>query len=325
MLKSLRYIFTFLLVALVLYMAGVFDPEKRAELLSVLSQPDWFWLLICVLVGFLVNLSSAVKWWMLARAANLKVGLLRCLAYYLIGMFYNLILPTSVGGDVVRAFELGKYTQRKAKAMASVFVERYSGVVVLWLLSVIAVIVNARTFNVPAITYSLAAFSVALGMLGWLAFDGRVLFWFKQRFAHWHSFIGKIFAKVEKLHEAVVQYKGNKNALSWAFINSMIFYGLAILNVYTTARVFTPELDFMTIVVATPVIMLMMNIPLSIGNHGIMEAAFTITFEILGLGSILGLSTALLIRLKSIVDGAIGASLHPYFSTVSASELKQSD
>ncbi len=81
----------------------------------------------------------------------------------------------------------------------------------------------------------------------------------------------------------------------------------------------------MTIVVATPVIMLMMNIPLSIGNHGIMEAAFTITFEILGLGSILGLSTALLIRLKSIVDGAIGASLHPYFSTVSASELKQSD
>ena len=84
---------------------------------------------------------------------------------------------------------------------------------------------------------------------------------------------------------------------------------------------FELDIDFNAIILATPVIMLLMNIPLSIGNHGIMEFSFTMTFELLGLGAILGLSTALLLRLKSFLDGAIGASLHPIYSTASSTEI----
>ncbi|MGH1426315.1 MAG: lysylphosphatidylglycerol synthase transmembrane domain-containing protein [Arenicella sp.] len=321
--KAIRIIVTILLLALVIYLAGLFDADKRTELWQTLKNPDWFWLCVCVLVGFLVNFSSAIKWWMLANAGGLKIGLLRTWAYYMVGMFYNLIMPTSVGGDVVRAYELGKYSNNQAMSLASVFVERYTGVVVLLLLSLVAVFINATEFNVPIITYSLLAFSAALAGLGWLAFDGRSLTFFKKIFGGIHSLVDKIFAKVQKLHEAVLVYRKNKGALSWAFINSLVFYALAVLNVFTTAKVFNIDVDLHAIILATPVIMLLMNIPLSIGNHGIMEFAFTMTFELLGLGAILGLSTALLIRLKSFLDGAIGAILHPIYSTVSAKDLEQ--
>jgi len=320
--KVIRVLVTLLLLALVFYLAGLFDSDKRQELWQTLKNPDWLWLIICVFVGFLVNLSSSIKWWMLANAGGLKVSLLRTWAYYMVGMFYNLIMPTSVGGDVVRAYEMGKYSRNQAMSLASVFVERYTGVVVLLLLSLVAVFINATQFNVPIITYSLLAFSMALAGLGWLAFDGRSLRFFKGVFGGLHSLVDKIFAKVEKLHSAVSVYRKNKGALSWAFINSLIFYALAVLNVFTTAKVFNLEVDFQAIVLATPVIMLLMNIPLSIGNHGIMEFSFTMTFELLGLGAILGLSTALLIRLKSFLDGGIGAVLHPLYSTVSAKELE---
>ncbi len=321
--KAIRIIVTILLLALVIYLAGLFDADKRTELWQTLKNPDWFWLCVCVLVGFLVNFSSAIKWWMLANAGGLKIGLLRTWAYYMVGMFYNLIMPTSVGGDVVRAYELGKYSNNRAMSLASVFVERYTGVVVLLLLSLVAVFINTTEFNVPIITYSLLAFSAALAGLGWLAFDGRSLTFFKKIFGGIHSLVDKIFAKVQKLHEAVLVYRKNKGALSWAFINSLVFYALAVLNVFTTAKVFNIDVDLHAIILATPVIMLLMNIPLSIGNHGIMEFAFTMTFELLGLGAILGLSTALLIRLKSFLDGAIGAILHPIYSTVSAKDLEQ--
>ena len=112
--KFFRLIITIALLVLVVYLAGLFDAEKRAELWQTLSNPNWFWLVICVLVGFLVSFASAVKWWMLAKAGGLQVGLFRTWAYYMIGMFYNLILPTSVGGDVVRSYEMGKYTQNQA-------------------------------------------------------------------------------------------------------------------------------------------------------------------------------------------------------------------
>lgn len=321
--KVIRVVVTILLLALVIYLAGLFDADKRVELWQTLKNPNWFWLVICIVVGFLVNLSSAIKWWMLANAGGLKVGLLRTWAYYMVGMFYNLILPTSVGGDVVRAYELGKYSQNQSMSLASVFVERYTGVVVLLLLSLVAVFINATEFNVPIITYSLLIFSVALAGLGWLAFDGRSLRLFKKLFGGFHSIIDKVFTKIEKLHNAVLVFRKNKGALSWAFINSFIFYALAVLNVFTTAKAFELNIDVQAIILATPVIMLLMNIPLSIGNHGIMEFSFTMTFELLGLGAILGLSTALLIRLKSFIDGGIGAALHPIYSTVNAKELQK--
>ena len=321
MFKIVRIVVTILLLVFVIYLAGLFDADKRAELWEMLKNPNWLWLIICIIVGIMVSFASAVKWWMLARDGGLKVGLGRTWAYYMVGMFYNLILPTSVGGDVVRAYEMGKYTKNQPMALASVFVERYSGVLVLLLLSLIAVFINTTQFDLPIITYSLGAFSLALAVLGWMAFDGRSLALAKKIFGGWHSIIDKIFAKVEKLHDAVITYRKNKGALTWAFINSLIFYALAVLNVFTTAKVFNLEVDFNAIILATPVIMLLMNIPLSIGNHGIMEFAFTITFELLGLGSLLGLSTALLIRLKSFLDGAAGAVLHPMFSTASAGEI----
>lgn len=321
--KAFRVVVTLLLLLLVIYLAGLFDPIKRAELWQMLKNPNWFWLCVCVVVGFLVNLSSSIKWWMLAKSGSVQLSLFRAWAYYMIGMFYNLILPTSVGGDVVRAYELGKYSGDQAKSMASVFVERYTGIIILLLFSLLAVVINTQIFNLPIITYSLGAFSLVLAGIGWLAFDGRSLGLVKRLFCGMHSLTDKILVKVEKLHAAVLSYRGNKKALIWAFLNSLIFYVLAILNIFTTAKVFNVEIDINAIVLATPVIMLLMNIPLSIGNHGIMEFAFTMTFEILGLGAILGLSTALLLRLKSFFDGAIGAILHPIYSTATASEIEK--
>lgn len=320
--KLVRVLVTLLLLILVAYMAGLFDAEKRQHLWQMLANPDWFWLVVCILVGVLVNLSSAIKWWMLARAANLVISLPRTFVYYLIGMFYNLVLPTSVGGDVVRAFEMGRYTGDKAVAMASVFVERFSGIVVLLLLSLVAVLINANTFNLPIITYSLGAFAIALALIGWLAFDRWTLNKVTSLVAGWHPFIARFLQKIERIQIAIEDYKKRPGALLWALINSLVFYALAVLNVYVTARVFSVDVSWATIVLATPVIMLMMNIPLSIGNHGIMEFAYTITFELLGLGSVLGLSTALLMRLKSILDGGAGAVLHPYFATFSKDQLQ---
>ena len=322
--KVIRLAVTILLLLLVIYLAGLFDTEKRQELWVMLKNPDWFWLVICLLVGFLVNLSSSLKWWMLAKSGGLKVSLVRTWAYYLVGAFYNLVLPTSVGGDVVRAFEMGRYTRNHPMALASVFVERYTGVLVLLLLSLVAVFLNLNDFNIPVITFSLLGFSIVLAVIGWLAFDQRLLLFAKRIFADWHSLLAKIFAKLEKLHDAVAAYRSNKGALSWALFHSLIFYTLAVLNVFTTAKVFDLNIDLNTVIVATPVIMLLMNIPLSIGNHGIMEFAFTITFDLLGLGAILGLSTALLLRLKSVIDGAIGAILHPFFSTATTKEITDS-
>jgi uncharacterized protein (TIRG00374 family) len=91
---------------------------------------------------------SALRWQLLSRPLGFREPFPQYLSYYYIGMFFNLFLPTSVGGDVVRAWYLDGNSGRKADAFISVIADRVSGVVVLLLIALIAL--NLRTVALPA-------------------------------------------------------------------------------------------------------------------------------------------------------------------------------
>ncbi len=78
---------------------------------------------------------STWRWQMFARPLQLGGTFRNYLAYYFVGMFFNLVLPTSVGGDVVRVWYLahrtGRGSGRRMPAFLSVLADRVSGVVVL--------------------------------------------------------------------------------------------------------------------------------------------------------------------------------------------------
>ena len=299
------------LIALVLYKSDLFSAEGRDKLTDTLINADIAWLFASVLIGVVVNMSSALKWAMLARVRGLYVGYWRFFSFYLIGQFYNLILPTSVGGDFVRSWELGKHTGNQADSLASVFVERYTGVLVLLIVSGLAVLSQLSIFSVYFVLSSLLIFTLGLGFIAWMIFDPRLYLFCKQLLTSKLIFTQIVFAKLDKLLAAVQVYGNHKVALIWAFINSFVFYFLAVLNVYITARVFHLDVGFVDMLIATPIIMLIMNIPISLGNWGLMEGAYLGVFQLLGYSPILGLSVALLMRLKSLLDGAAGGILHP--------------
>lgn len=310
-----RIVVSVLLIALVLYLADIFSPQGRAQFLAMLASASIPLLILSFVIGLIIHLASSLKWYMLLPTHNMQSGFFRVFAYYMVGQFYNLLLPTSVGGDVVRGYELGRFTGQKMNAMASVFVERFTGFIVLVALSALAIFLNLKIFNLPVITVSLVVFASGLALLGWLVLDKRP-FEFAEGFFTKHFPVSeKLFAKIGQMQTAIDSYKRDKPALVWAFINSFIFYFLAIINIYITARVFSLDVPFQYMVIATPVIMLIMNIPISIGNYGLLEFAYTFTFELLGLGAALGLSTALLMRLKTFFDGGLGGIFHPLYST----------
>ena len=62
-------------------------------------------------------------------------------------------------------------------------------------------------------------------------------------------------------------------------------------------------------VIAVPFIMLIMNLPVSIGGLGLMEASYTVAFGLLGYSAELGLITALLMRGKALLDALIGGMI----------------
>ena len=295
------------LVVFVIYKVGLLDPDGRNLFWETLKGVDVFYLGISLGVGLIMNLLSSYKWQVLLLSRRIVVRLYRLFAIYYIGKFFNLFLPTGMGGDIARIYQLGRLTGTNTESLASVFIERFTGMITLTIVSLVAVLVSLREHDLPIITYSLAVCVFLISILIWLMLDRRPLALFSNLITGRFESLTPLIQKLARTHDAVRAYKDNLPTLWYTFAISLLFYFLAVINVWVSALAFSREVEFLTILVAVPAIMLIMNLPVSIGGLGLMEAAYTIIFTSFGYSSGLAVSTALLIRLKTLIDGVVGS------------------
>ncbi len=97
------------------------------------------WWLLAVALYAATQVVSSVRWRLLAGPLGFRQSLGQFVAFYYVGMFFNLVLPTSVGGDVVRAWYLDGRSGRKVAAFLSVFADRASGLLMLIAIACVAV------------------------------------------------------------------------------------------------------------------------------------------------------------------------------------------
>jgi len=69
------------------------------------------------------------RWRLLMRVLDIRIGFLAALRLHFLGLFYNHCLPSSVGGDLLRAWYVTKHTEKRLEAALSVFVDRVVGLV----------------------------------------------------------------------------------------------------------------------------------------------------------------------------------------------------
>jgi uncharacterized membrane protein YbhN (UPF0104 family) len=103
-----------------------------------LRQARWELCLAACFVYVAAQVVSGYRWKLLARPLGFDAPWSEFTRFYFIGMFFNMFLPTSVGGDVVRALYLDARPGRRLKAFLSVLVDRASGLLVLLLIACVA-------------------------------------------------------------------------------------------------------------------------------------------------------------------------------------------
>ncbi len=69
----------------------------------------------------------ALRWWLLLRSQSIFIDFFAAVRLHFLGLFYNNFMPSSVGGDLVRAWYVTRHTDKKFEAALSVFVDRLIG------------------------------------------------------------------------------------------------------------------------------------------------------------------------------------------------------
>ena len=336
---------TLLLAAFVVWAS---NPARLLELAANLN-PRWLPLLAATALG--TTAASVWKWSLLLRArpGGLAVPtFLPLLGLYATGQFYNQVLPSNTGGDVVRGELLagrlraagGVAGTGRPEAYASITAERFTGLAVLVLMAVPTALVPAfwgsPMLMVGILAGTLLSVSVMASVL--LIRPGAPEASAKPLrpaglTARTRSRVLKLLAGVRRklgaFSAGLRAYRHHPRTLGAALALSLLFYVLAVASVMIAARCFGHVIPFLPAAAATAAVLVVSLLPISINGLGLWEASFLATFEALGLGGELGLAVALLIRARdlgwAVIGAAIAAALQGPTGNVAPDQTERSD
>lgn len=250
------------------------DPEKRAQMAEALRQAKWGWLWIGVGVFFVCTILATVRWKVLLNVQGIDMGWLRTWQLFMIGMFFNLFMLGSTGGDVVKMFlTMREARNNKAAALLSVFMDRVIGMMALILISL-----GFLYFRYHELSDS-PTNSALLKTLLWLLaasvvvtagmFVGSAFGWVHY-LPQWTPLRGRIVEVSAACH---MYAKGWRQTI-WAFLVSFPLFAMFFITFYCAARAFTDQLGLVDIFSVLPIVAVITAIPISVSGIGLRESLF---------------------------------------------------
>jgi len=130
--KRSKYIFLFLRIAVIaggiIWAASRIGQQQRwSNFVEYFRRMNMGVFAATVGIFTVGQIIVGLRWWLLLRTQAIFIGFWATVKLYFLGWFYNNFMPSSVGGDLVRAWYVTKHTDKRFEAALSVFVDRVIG------------------------------------------------------------------------------------------------------------------------------------------------------------------------------------------------------
>ncbi len=278
-----------LLSAGLLGLLGWLFRDKLGDALLLVRRAEPGWLVMAAAWYVLFVIVSAWRWQVLLGARGLHFSTGYLARVFTIGLFFCKLLPTSIGGDVMRiAYTAPK--EKAAEAFSATLLDRLIGFTSLLFLAVLVSIlmfltsVQSRqlelavagiTFRGPAILVLLCAGLGALVLVTLTFFSDRA-----------HSLVNRVFGRIrllrlgerlDRAYDAVKQYRHSGGALAVSFLAGMGVQTMLAFSWWSTARAIGGTVPLVYYLIFIPLLNIIVNIP-TIGGIGVREWAFVLLF-----------------------------------------------
>ncbi|MGA2471646.1 MAG: lysylphosphatidylglycerol synthase transmembrane domain-containing protein [Solirubrobacteraceae bacterium] len=239
---------------------------------------------------------GAVRWRTLALGQQIDLGLAGAARYTWIGLFFTNVLPTGFGGDAVRAWLVGRRTDRLPAVTASVLADRLSALWALVTVGALGVILDGAALpGLVVVAALLSCAAVALGSVLLLApAPARVLIRLSARWSRGSS-------AIERVSAGLATYNGRRDLLAKAVALSLAAQGCVILAAFMLARSLGLHIGVGLLATTIPVALLATATPTNINGLGVRETVFRALLVPAGVAPAL----AVAFSLTTVAAGAI--------------------
>ena len=284
--------------------------------------------LCCALAGFAAALLlTAVRFCYLIRLQDISISLWEVVRLTFLGQFFNMVVPSTVGGDLVKAYYVAKHTPKKASVLVSIFMDRMIGLMGLTAMAAIMLLVVAagnigsvEKLGRSAIAVAAAVAAIGLGMVFLLSGRFRRLFHLQKLYSRL-----PIAHHISAAGEATRVYSQRPSSLAKAvmitFCSQILWVG-SIALIGKSLSIQTPWYDYYLYV---PLIYIIGAVPIAPGGVGLVEVAYGAFFVTAVTGPSEVLALALVARLAQMFWGLPGAVVAVNGAKVPAARAMQAE
>ena len=283
--------------------------EKFSE---TLFSMDLTWVLVALSLQLLAVLPAVQRWRLILRNFEIRMGFLPLLKLALIGNFFNLFLPTGIGGDFIRAFYLSRNVGRGISSiLTTILLERSFGLCALLLIGTISsALSDLEISGFPAMylfLILLAGYTLfnLLLFLPWIHSQMNLLL------KRWQ--FDPIAARMELVYQGLQTLRRDGKAVLGSLSLSLLVQFDSILIMWLVAQAIGISTSFWTFLIFIPLINLTIMIPLTVSGIGLREGAYYLLFSQVGLPAEMSITLSLmnyLVFLLAGLPGAIFYALH---------------
>lgn len=231
---------------------------------------------------------GALRYRFLVGLVGARLSVFRAIHLQLTAMFFNVVIPGSVGGDVLKAIYISRElpAERRTSVFLLVFVDRLIGMAALVLVaSSIAVLRGETLWSTP----ELRTLAIAVGALGFCTLVGPALFvLFMRRAGDRLEMLTSGPSKLAKLLNRLVAaarlLSSGPRSLAAALVISMTMHAAAMTYFLLLARGVTGQpVPFGAVATVFPLGMLTLVLPIAPSGLGVGHVAFDRLFAMIGL------------------------------------------
>jgi uncharacterized protein (TIRG00374 family) len=287
-----RILVSVVLLAFVLAYANV------GAVARVLRDADWSWFLAALAVMAVAAVVGALRWRLLLQEAQVEVSTLRAVRAFAGALVLNNVLPTSIGGDALRTWAVGKESGRFVRAVTATIVDKLTALFCLYIVAWVALALDPGAVPsavVRALVWLTIGLSAALVVSVLAAAGVRPIL---RRLPE------RARAMLRDTWATLHTWGRSPRTITLVVALGFVYQVLVMLVLVLVGKTVGVELSFALAAASTAIVVVAMLIPISIGGLGVREGGYVLLLGKAGIDAADATSVSLLTVVAIVLAGA---------------------
>lgn len=284
----------------------VFSKIDLKNVLNCLKEANIFLLAFSLSLHFVGVLLGSSRWRVLLESYGIDVPHKELYRLYMIGSFFNTFLPTSVGGDAIRMYKVSSLTDKRAQAAISVLIERFIGMLILYIISFFSFIFYFNFREEKGLFFTIVfLLSAFIGFIIFIIspFSDKIIKTIPS---------SSLKEKLDKIHYSLkYPLREPKNLLKVSAYTTLLQINVVI-YFFIISTAIKIKLSIVYFFILIPIILTLTMLPITIGGIGLRESGFIFLFSRFGVVPEKALTLSILGYFISLIFAGFGGLVYVF-------------